>query len=159
MFVASFYFLGLAAFILATSVCASWGKRAGRCVEVELDTLRAASVCLPAGRRAAPDGTATTIYKELSWDEKVKWTDMKAMWTRWYHRCRERAILKQKAMYSWARTMSLCAVLCLVGVLLEAKFDQPITVGTVLAGFRDPGLGTPGFLSLHFHSSENAQSR
>jgi hypothetical protein len=155
MFTASFYFLGLAAFILATSVCATWGKRAGRCVEMELDTLRAASVCLPTGRRAAPDGTATTMYKEMTWDEKAKWTDMKAMWMRWYHHYQEKAISKQKVMYSWARTMSLCAVLCLVGVLLEAKFDQPITLTTVLAGFRDPSLGTHNFPSLHIQLSQS----
>jgi hypothetical protein len=146
MFTASFYFLGLATCILATSVCFSRGKRAGRCVEVELDTLRAASVCLPTGRRVAPDGaatmlcTATAIYKGLTWDEKAKWTDMKAMWVQWYHRCQEKATLKQKAMYSWARTMALCAMLCLMGVLLEAEFDQPITLNTVLSGFRDPRL-------------------
>jgi hypothetical protein len=126
---------------------------------VELDTLHAASVCLPSGRRVTPDGTATTIYKELSWDEKAKWTDMKAMWSHWYHRCREKAVLKQKAMYSWARTMALCAVLCLFGVLLEAKFDQPITIDTILAGFRDPRLGGYTFTLSQGHPFHGAQSR
>jgi hypothetical protein len=78
------------------------------------------------------------MYKELTWDEKVRWSNMRAMWMQWYDRCRKNAILKQKAIYSWARTLALCALLCLVGVLLEAEFDQPITLRTVLAGFRRP---------------------
>jgi hypothetical protein len=32
--------------------------------------------------------------------------------------------------------MLLCAALCLIGVLLEAEFNQPITFHTVLAGFK-----------------------
>ena len=61
------------------------------------------------------------MYKGLMWDKKAKWTNVKAMWVRWYDLCQEKAILEQKAMYSWARTMALCALLCLVGVVLEAE--------------------------------------
>ena len=32
--------------------------------------------------------------------------------------------------------MALCAALCLMGVLLEGEFNQPITVQNILAGFR-----------------------
>jgi hypothetical protein len=134
----SFYFLGLAVCILAASVCLSKGKRASRRVEVDLDVVRAVSVCLPTQRWAAVDGTREKIYKELLWDKKATWTNMKAMWMQWYSLCQEKAVLKQKAMYSWTRTMALCAVLCLIGVLLQAEFDQPITIGTILAGFRRP---------------------
>jgi hypothetical protein len=158
MFTASFYFLGVAIFILAASLCVSWAKRAGRCVEVDLDALHAATICLPVGTRAAPEGTATTLYKELTWDEKAKWKDMKAMWTRWYHQCQAKAFLKQKAMYSWARTMALSAMLCLMGVLLEAQFDQPITLGAILAGFRDPRLAASGFPSSPLHPFQSTQS-
>ncbi len=121
MFTASFYFLGVAVFILAASVCLSKGKRAGHCVEVDLDTLHAVSVCLSTERWAAADGTIAKMYKGLMWDKKAKWTNVKAMWVRWYDLCQEKAILEQKAMYSWARTMALCALLCLVGVVLEAE--------------------------------------
>ena len=113
MFTASFYFLGVAIFILAASICCSKGMRAGKCVELDLETLRAAAVCLPTGRRAAADGTTANEYKELAWDEKAKWGDMKAMWTRWYARAKKKASLQQKAIYSWARTLALCALLCL----------------------------------------------
>ena len=76
--------------------------------------------------------------KKPIWDEKAKWHEMKATWMEWYARCQEQAILKRKTMYSWARTLALCAVLCLVGVLLEAEFDQSISVRGILAGFSHP---------------------
>jgi len=136
MLTISYYFLGLAISILLASVCLSWGKRAGQRAEVELDTLRAVSVCLPAGRRVPTDGIAETMYKELSWDEKARWRDARTIWMRWYGRCQEKAIQKQKAMYSWARTLALSALLCLGGVILEADFDQPITISNILAGFK-----------------------
>ena len=80
MFTASFYFLGVAVSILAALFCFSTGKHAGKCVEVDLDTLRAASVCLPTGNRAAADGTVAAMCKELTWDEKAKLSDTKAVW-------------------------------------------------------------------------------
>lgn len=136
MFTASFYFLGLAGFIVATAFCLSWGKRAGRCVEVDLDTLHAVSICLPTDRAAVLDGTLAKLYKDMMWDKKARWTNLKTMWIRWYSLCQEKAIRKQKSLYSSARTMALCSLLCLMGVLLEAEFDQPITLRTVLTGFR-----------------------
>jgi hypothetical protein len=138
MLIVSYYLLGLAVSVLAASVCLSTGRRAGKCVEVDLDALHAASVCLPTGGRVAADGIATAIFKDLTWDEKARLSNIRGIWTQWYDRCRKRAILKQKSMYSWARTLALAAVLCLMGVLLEAEFDQPVTIGNVLAGFRRP---------------------
>jgi hypothetical protein len=136
MLMISYYFLGLAAFFFAALLCFSLGKRAGKCVEVDLDALHAASICLPTGRRGADDVITTTLFKELVWEEKVRLSTFKTIWTQWYDRCKKRAIQKQKTMYSWTRTLALSAVLCLTGVLLEAEFDQPITIRNVLAGFR-----------------------
>ena len=72
----------------------------------DLDTFHAATVCLPTGRQAVADDVAPVFYKELSWDEKARWRDIKAMWKRWYVHCRERAISRQKSLYSWARTLA-----------------------------------------------------
>jgi hypothetical protein len=138
MFTASFYFLGFAVSIFAALVCLSTGKHAGKHADVDLDTLHAVSVCVPTGRPTAADATTAAMYRELAWHEKARLSDMRSLWKRWYDRCRTEARLKQKAMYSWARTSALCAVLCLGGVLLEAEFDQPITISSILAGFRRP---------------------
>ncbi len=159
MFTASFYFLGLAASICAALFCLSIGKRTGKCAEVDLDALRAATVCLPIGGRAATDIAPTAMFKELTWDEKLKMSNIKAIWLRLYYQCKKKALEKQKAMYSWARTLSLCALLCLAGVLLEAEFDQPITFSTILAGFRHPTPAASNSLpTRHAVNSQNAST-
>lgn len=137
MFIASYYFLGVAASICATLFFLTSGKRAGKKVEVDLNTLYAATVCLQTERRMTGDDLSV-LYEDLALEEKAKWNNLKSLWMRWYEQCKEMAILKQKAMYSWARTMSLCSVLCLIGVFLEAQFNQPITLQAVLSGFRRP---------------------
>jgi hypothetical protein len=144
MFGAVFYFLGLAAFGLAASFCLSRAKRAGKSVDVDLSALQAASVCLSAGRR----GTESTA--EPTWDEIAKWQEMKAIWMQWYAQCREKALLKQEATYSWTRTLALCAALCLVGVVLEATFGEPITVDRICAGFiHSPTVATNPQMPQH----------
>ena len=92
----------------------------GQRVEVDLADLHVASVgLLTAGR-------------------KPTWDEIRSLWMMWYARCQEKAIVKQKAIYSWARTLALCAVMCIVGALLEGEFDEPITVSRIMAGFRRP---------------------
>ena len=106
MFAAVWYFLGLAACLLMALCCFTRGNRAGRRVEVDLGDLRVASLCL------------------VSAGSKPTWHAIRALWMRWYLQCQETAIRKQKALYSWSRTLSLCAVLCLIGVLLEAELAR-----------------------------------
>jgi len=155
MFTASFYFLGVATSIFAALFFLTTGKRAGKRVEVDLDTLHVASVCLPTGRRATEDVLSSSMYKDLSWEEKAKLSDLKSFWMHWYERCKRKAFLRQKAMYSWARTMALCSVLCLIGVLLEAEFNQPITLHSILTGFRRPSPAASSVESSHLQPSRN----
>lgn len=125
MLTATFYFLGVAGFLLAASTCLTMGRRAGQHIQVDLDDLRAASV------------SVLTSGKKPSWDE------MRALWMKWYARCQEKAIAKQKVTYSWARTLALCATLCIVGALLEIEFDQSISLRSIIAGFRSsPAVAT-----------------
>ena len=155
MFTASFYFLGVATSILAALLFLTRGKRAGKRAEVDLDTLHAAAICLPTGRRATEELLSSSMFKELSWDEKAKLSDLKSFWGQWYDRCKKKALMKQKALYSWARTMALCSVLCLIGVLLEAEFNQPITLQNVLNGFRRPSTPVSCVETLHLQPSDN----
>jgi hypothetical protein len=143
MHTAALLFLGIAAFIVAALACLANGKRAGQRievkqagqrVEVDLVGLRVAAFCFTMGRRLAGVTTATTD-KEPTCDEKATSKAMNAIWMQWYRRCREQAIMHQKAMYSWARTLVLCATLCLVGVLLEVEFGEPITLDTIFPDF------------------------
>ncbi len=126
MFTATFYFLGVAAFLLAATACFTKGKQSDRSVEVDVAALRVALLCL-----SASDDSAAR-------DEKMKRHGINTQWMKWYVKCQEKATLKRDAMYSWARTLALCSVLCIMGVCLEAEFDEPITVSRILAGFRLP---------------------
>lgn len=127
MFAATCYFLGLAASLVTALACLAWGKRAGRRVEVNFADLRVASLCL------ASAGNRRT------------WRALRVKWTNWYLECQDLALRKQACLYSWARTLALCSVLCLIGALMEAQFDKPICLSTILAGLshgRAPATGT-----------------
>jgi hypothetical protein len=126
MFTATFYFLGAAAFLLAAAACLSTAKRLSQSVELDLAAFRVALVCLSTG-----DAKPTK-------EKKAKRHGTSPLWMNWYARCQEKAFSKQKAMCSWTRTLALCAALCVVGVVLEAEFDEPITFSRLLAGFRLP---------------------
>jgi hypothetical protein len=122
MLAAVFYFLALAGFTVAALVCLSRSNRAS--VEVDLDDLHTTS------NRLAAAACRTTTEKVVAWHE------VKATWTHLVGHCCEKALLKQKSMYSWARTFSLCAALCLIGVTLEATYGEEISVDNIVAGFR-----------------------
>jgi hypothetical protein len=110
MYLATYYFLGLAGFLIAAMACLTRGRRAGQHVELNLDDLRAASMGL------------------IMAGHKPTWNEIRSLWMKWYATCQDNAVLKQKAIYSWARTLSLCAALCLIGVLLETQYDGHISL-------------------------------
>jgi hypothetical protein len=114
MLTAVFLLLGLAGFILAALACLKKGKRAGQYVEVDLSALHAASTCLSTGRGAV-DHRMAASNGEASLE---KWQEMKQTWMQYYSRCQEKAIVKQRAMLFWTRTLALCAALCFVGIVL-----------------------------------------
>ena len=92
MFTASFYFLGVSTSIVAALLFLKTGKQAGKRADVDLDTLRAAAVCLPTGRRAPEQILTSSMFKDLSWDEKAKLGDLKSFWSHWYERCKRKPI-------------------------------------------------------------------
>ena len=116
MFAATWYFLGLAGFLATALACFARAKQAGRRVEVDFADLRVASLCL------------------ASAGSKRTWRAVRMKWMNWYLHCQAMAQRKQKTMYSWSRTLAMCSALCLIGVLLEAEYDKPISASTILAG-------------------------
>jgi hypothetical protein len=112
MFAATFWFLGIAGLIVAASACLST-------------------------KRPSSAGNRDIGWREPpTWDEKADWCEIKKTWLEWYARRQEWEAPKQKAVLSWGRTLTLCAGLCMVGVFLEAEFDQPISIRQILDGFR-----------------------
>lgn len=149
MFTASFFFLGLAVFVLAASVCLAWAKPVDNYVEMDRAILYATSVCLNPEGRSTANGTTAKMYKEPTRDDEE---------TRWFSECQEMEIAEQRALYSWVRTLALCAVLCLMGVLLEAEFDQPITLHTILTGFRRADPVASAFQASPFAPPQNTSA-
>jgi hypothetical protein len=118
MFAATFYFLGGAGCILAAMVCLTKGRRVTQRVEVDLSDLKAASVSLlMAGKRP-------------SWDE------MRGLWMQWYARCQAKAFAKQQSIYSWARTLVLCAAICLIGIVVQVELDEQVSISRVWENIR-----------------------
>lgn len=113
---ATWYFWGLSGFLLTAIICLTRGRRACQHIEVDVADLRTASLCL------------------VSAGTKPTWRAIRTMWMKWYLQCQDAAVRRQKALYSWSRTLALCAVLCLIGVLLEAEYERPISVRELLAG-------------------------
>jgi len=131
MFSATFYFLALAGFIIAAMACLTHGKRAAQHVELDLNDLRSASMGLVLA------------------GQKPTWNEIRSLWMKWYATCQEKAIQKQKAIYSWARTLSLCAVLCLIGALMEAEFDAKITLRRIFDEWLHPPVPTVSIDKTH----------
>ena len=67
----------------------------------------------------------------MSSHDKAKWLEMKGVWMRCYAQCREKALLRQKQMCCWARTFALCAAICLVNLVLQVEFGEPIRISSV----------------------------
>jgi hypothetical protein len=116
MVTATWYFLGIAACLVTAIACLTKGRRASRRVEVDLADLRMASLCL------------------VSAGTKPTWQAIRTMWMKWYFQCQEAAIQRQNSLYSWARTLALCAAICLMGILLEVEYGRPITADGVIDG-------------------------
>jgi hypothetical protein len=45
---------------------------------------------------------------------------------------------KQKALRSWAGTLVICAGLCMIGILLEVRYNSFISPKTVISGWFQP---------------------
>lgn len=131
MYAATFGFLGVAGFIVA--------------VTSYFSTARA----LEAANTGAKWGN-----KPPTWDKKAKCSEMKGAcieWTKWYMRCQKIEVSKRKAIRSLARTLVLCAALCLVGIVLEVEFGQPISADSIVSGFEQSQPVATSFQSPHSH--------
>jgi hypothetical protein len=60
--------------------------------------------------------------------EKAAWNQIKVAIMDLYMRFDHEETPKQKALRSWAGTLVICAGLCMIGILLEVQYNQPITI-------------------------------
>jgi hypothetical protein len=67
-------------------------------------------------------------------DEKATWNQIKAALIDLYSRYESRESARQKALRSWAGTLTICAGLCMIGILLEVRYNQLISVKSIVGG-------------------------
>jgi hypothetical protein len=108
MFTGTFFFLVLALCIFGGLVCFAMAR-----------SLRAASV-------------ANTV--QPSPDEKAAWERLKKALVELHSRYEGLETPKEKLLRSWAGTSLICSGLCMIGILLETRYDTLITVKSVVSG-------------------------
>jgi hypothetical protein len=108
MFTATFFFLGLAVCILAGLVCFALSR--------SLKAANAAAAIQP------------------SPDEKAAWERLKKALVELHSRYEGVETAKEKMLRSWVGTLVICAGLCMIGILLETRYDDAISVKSVVSG-------------------------
>jgi len=86
------------------------------------------------GKRVLACRQKSSAAKEPTQDENAVWDAIRAAWTESYSMGRTLETRMQKTLLSWGRTLSLCAGLCLVGILLETEYGCPISIDHIVAG-------------------------
>ncbi|MFZ1933245.1 MAG: hypothetical protein WCB27_22115 [Thermoguttaceae bacterium] len=103
MFVATFFFLGLAVCIFAGLICFTLARSARQTVQ------------LPPNERAA-------------------WNRLKIAIMELYSRYESTETSKQKSLRSWAGTLVICAGLCMIGIVLEVRYNTMISARSIVSG-------------------------
>jgi hypothetical protein len=113
MFTAALIFLGLATMTV-----------------VALFFLRKKEHTETAAPSVASEGQQT---QKLPSETNANWEDIQAVWMAEFGVRHESLTSQYAAASSWGRTFALCAILCIVGVLLEAHFNCRISIADMLA--------------------------
>ena len=108
MFTATFFFLGLAICIFAGLICFALSR--------SLKAANAANAIQP------------------SPDERAAWERLKKALVELHSRYESTETAKEKTLRSWVGTLVICAGLCMIGIVLEARYDQLISVKSVVSG-------------------------
>lgn len=118
MFVATFFFLGLAVCIFAGLICYALARAAKQNVQ------------LPPNERAA-------------------WNRLKVAIMELYSRYESTETPKQKALRSWAGTLTICAGLCMIGIVLEVRYNSMISTRNIVSGLTGEHRVSPNELRPH----------
>ena len=89
----------------------------------------------PVGTASPSSAPEVRRGQKLPWDENADWEDIKAAWIAEFSTSEENKTPQYVAASSWGRTFALCAVLCILGVLLETQFNRRISLAEILSCF------------------------
>jgi hypothetical protein len=109
MFTATFFFLGLAVCILA------------------------GLICFAMARSLKVTNTAHAI--QPSPDERAAWERLKKALAELHSRYEGAETTKEKTLRSWVGTLVICAGLCMIGILMESRYDDMISAKSIVTGF------------------------
>lgn len=136
MVTATFFCLGLAVCVFAGLVCYASAK-----------SVKAASA---------------SQVNQVSPSEMASWNRLKAALVELHSRYEVKETAKEKALRSWAGTLVICAGLCMIGILLEARYNSFITVKTICSGLvgeqRVVPQNMPKFIPDHLQNKPASQT-
>jgi hypothetical protein len=91
------------------------------------------AVCIFAGLicYALAKNAKSTV--QLPPNERAAWNRLKIAILELYSRYESTETPKQKALRSWAGTLVICAGLCMIGIVLEVRYNNVITTRTVVS--------------------------
>ena len=93
------------------------------------------AVCIFAGLMcwATARSAKTAMAAPLPPNERAAWNRLKIALLELYSRYESTETPKQQALRSWTGTLVICAGLCMIGIVLEVRFNNMITPRTVVS--------------------------
>jgi hypothetical protein len=86
---------------------------------------------------------------QLPPNERAAWNRLKIAIMELYSRYESTETPKQKALRSWTGTLAICAGLCMIGIVLEVRYNAMISARTVVSGLTGEHQLSPKQLGPH----------
>jgi hypothetical protein len=94
----------------------------------------ALAVCIFAGLICFTLARSAKQNVQLPPNERAAWNRLKIAIMELYSRYESTETPKQKALRSWTGTLAICAGLCMIGIVMEVRYNTMITTRTVVSG-------------------------
>jgi hypothetical protein len=92
------------------------------------------AVCIFAGLICYTLARSAKQTVQLPPNERAAWNRLKVAIMELYSRYESTETPKQKALRSWTGTFAICAGLCMIGIVLEVRYNTMISTRSVVSG-------------------------
>jgi len=92
------------------------------------------AVCIFAGLICFALAKSAKASAQLPPNERAAWNRLKIAIMELYSRYESTETPRQKALRSWTGTLVICAGLCMIGIVLEVRYNSFISARTVVSG-------------------------
>ena len=120
MVTATFFFMGFAVCIFAGLICFALAK-----------------------------AVKTTIAVQLPPNERAAWNRLRIAITELHSRYENMETPRQRALRSWTGTLVICSGLCMIGILLETRYDRVISMKGIVSGMTGEQVVVPQQVEKH----------